>query len=234
MIAGHPDLQGKPTLLMVKLPGKHLETVSPEHCRQLGAMLGRLHTISTAYPVSIKNAFDSSWMDQALGAVRQHLSKAEIALLQTVIDRYQTLESSTLPQGLIHGDLFTDNILFKDNALVGVLDFFHIGHDLWLMDLAIAAQRLVHESAVPKPCQRTQQQCSRAIMLNARSSLKNNEHSMTFGKSRLPDSRLPRFETEAGGQFRKDPYDQLKRLAVFTTSSAAYYRPTMICCSCPG
>ena len=37
---------------------------------------------------------------------------------------------------------------------------------------------------------------------------------MTFGKSRLPDSRLPRFETEAGGQFRKDPYDQLKRLAV--------------------
>jgi len=210
---GHPDLQGKPTLLMVKLPGKHLETVSPEHCRQLGAMLGRLHTISTAYPVSIKNAFDSTWMDQALGAVRQHLSKAEIALLQTVIDRYQTLESSTLPQGLIHGDLFTDNILFKDNALVGVLDFFHIGHDLWLMDLAIALNDwCMNRQFQAMPAHAT-------AMLegyHAQRPLEPEEQRALNDVRQIAAARfaLTRFETEAGGQFRKDPYDQLKRLAV--------------------
>ena len=210
---GHPDLQGKPTLLMVKLPGDHLKTVSPEHCRQLGSMLGRLHTIATAYPVSIKNAFDSSWMDQALQDVNANLSEAEIALLHSTIDRYQTLESSNLPQGLIHGDLFKDNILFKDNALVGVLDFFHIGHDLWIMDLAIALNDWCMDQqfqAMPAHV--------RAMLegYHAQRPLEPEEQQLLQEVQQIAAARfaLTRFGTEAGGRFRKDPYQQLTRLKV--------------------
>ena len=210
---GHPDLQGKPTLFMVKLPGEHLDTVSPEHCRQLGAMLARLHTISTAYPEPIKNAFDSSWMDQALRDVSPYLSKAEITLLQATIDRYEALESSNLPQGLIHGDLFKDNILFKDDALVGVLDFFHIGQDLWLMDLAIALNDwCMDQQFQAMPAHAT-------AMLegyHAQRPLEPEEQRALNEIRQIAAARfsLTRFGTEAGGQFRKDPYEQLTRLKV--------------------
>lgn len=208
---GHPDLQGKPTLLMVKLPGDHLSTVSPEHCRQLGDVMGRLHTIATAYPALIKNAFDSTWMDQALADASRHLSEAEIALIHTVIDRYQDLESSHLPQGLIHGDLFKDNILFKDNVLVGVLDFFHIGQDLWLMDLAIA----LNDWCMDRQFQTLPAHA--AAMLegyHAQRALEPEELRALNDVRQIAAARfaLTRFGTEADGQFRKDPSKQLAQL----------------------
>ncbi|MEZ7965647.1 MAG: homoserine kinase type II [Candidatus Azotimanducaceae bacterium] len=215
----HPDLQGKPTLLMVKLPGAHLNTVSPEHCRQLGAMLGRFHTIATAYPFEIKNAFDSAWMEQALSTVKTDLSESETSRLYATIDRYQELESSNLPQGLIHGDLFKDNILFKDNALVGVLDFFHIGQDLWLMDLAIALNDwCMDEQAQSMPAHT-------AAMLEGyheHRPLESEERRALNAVRQIAAARfaLTRFGTHADGHFRKDPFEQLMRLEHLRQESA--------------
>ena len=207
----HPDLQGKPTLLMTKLPGEHLKTVNPGHCRQMGSMLGRFHTIATAFPYEIKNEFDSAWMDQTLSLVRTHLSDTETSLLYAAIDRYQDLEASNLPKGLIHGDLFMDNILFKDDALVGVLDFFHIGQDLWLMDLAIALNDWcmdAHFQSMP---------AHTAAMLEGyhqQRPLEPEERSALNPVRQIAAARfaLTRFATHTGGQFRKNPYEQIKRM----------------------
>jgi homoserine kinase type II len=49
-----------------------------------------------------------------------------------------------LPQGLIHGDLFKDNVLFNHGQLSGILDFYNARHDSWLVDLAITANAWSH------------------------------------------------------------------------------------------
>ncbi|MBT3645001.1 MAG: phosphotransferase, partial [Gammaproteobacteria bacterium] len=129
------------------------------------------------------------------------------------IDRYEALESSNLPQGLIHGDLFKDNILFKDDALVGVLDFFHIGQDLWLMDLAIALNDwCMDQQFQAMPAHAT-------AMLegyHAQRPLEPEEQRALNEIRQIAAARfsLTRFGAEAGGQFRKDPYEQLTRLKV--------------------
>jgi homoserine kinase type II len=66
-----------------------------------------------------------------------HFDPAIKNLLTRCAELYDLLESSALPRGIIHGDLFRDNILFTDAKITGVLDFFHASTDFLMMDIAI-------------------------------------------------------------------------------------------------
>lgn len=127
----------KPAFLFPCLPGNHLVSVEPVHCRQIGAFLASSHQALAELSQTRPNPYPVTWMQKTLADQSHRLSPAEQDQLTGLIRLYQELQDSALPRGLIHGDLFLDNALFKDDELSGVIDFYHACHDLLIQDLAV-------------------------------------------------------------------------------------------------
>src|SRR6185503_6253123 len=79
-----------------------------------------------------------AWRESFAASVAPRLSAEENALIAAE-DRYQAaIDDSALPQGIIHGDLFRDNVLWDEEGEGGVIDFYFACDDVLAYDLAIA------------------------------------------------------------------------------------------------
>lgn len=132
-------LAGKPAALLSCLPGVGIETPSPENCRVLGAALANLHLAAADLPGALPNPCGSAWRERVGGELAPQLSTDERGQLQNELEFQARQNYSQLPHGIIHGDLFRDNVLWDQGRLTGVLDFYFAGEDALLFDLAIVA-----------------------------------------------------------------------------------------------
>lgn len=134
----------KPLMLCNRLPGQHVFNPTRSQCTALGRVLGRLHMAGVDIAESLP-AYprDAAWLKQTEAAVRTHLSFSDRRLLSDSVARLDKLlaraDVRQLPVGLIHGDLFRDNVLFTGQGLSGLLDFHHASRGTVLFDLAVAA-----------------------------------------------------------------------------------------------
>jgi homoserine kinase type II len=91
------------------------------------------------YDAALDNAKGRPWREAFAELAAPKLSRAENALIDAE-NRYQGIhDDSVLPQGVIHGDLFRDNVLWDSRGSGGVIDFYFACDDALLYDLAIAA-----------------------------------------------------------------------------------------------
>ncbi len=133
-------LAGKPAALFNCLPGTCIETPMPAHCRALGEMLARLHLAGGDFPAPLPNPCGHDWREATGRALVPLVSAEERGLLLGELDFQAAQDYSSLPRGIIHADLFRDNVLWEgDGRLSGVLDFYFAGEDSLLFDLAVAA-----------------------------------------------------------------------------------------------
>ncbi len=129
---------GKPTWLFPRLPGKHPLTVTTAQCEAIGVALASIHLSATGGKYTRSNPYDSAWAKSTLGRVAGHLTAEDRNNLVSITDEYNSfVQSSDLPTGIIHGDLFRDNALFDGNTLTGVIDFYHACQDYYAQDVAI-------------------------------------------------------------------------------------------------
>ncbi|MBT3425463.1 MAG: homoserine kinase [Gammaproteobacteria bacterium] len=131
------NLKNKPALFLPKLPGAHLQKPNAEHCREVGRILGLMHSTLLSSSYQMDNPYNADWMYTAIEKTDNQFEPELKQLLLHCTEQYEILETSTLPRGIIHGDLFRDNILFSDKKITGVLDFFHACTDFLIMDVAI-------------------------------------------------------------------------------------------------
>ncbi len=131
------EVNGKPACIVTRIPGApHMEP-SAHDCREAGAILGRLHVAGVEYDGALENARGRAWRERFAAAVAPKLSPTENALIESE-NRYQAMHDDTsLPQGIIHGDLFRDNVLW-DGGTGGVIDFYFACDDVLAYDVAIA------------------------------------------------------------------------------------------------
>ena len=128
---------GKPTVVYSRLAGEHLEEATEKHCYEVGKILAEIHGALATKGLQRKNPFDIDWMSQTIRQVDHLLSDEESNMLVRFADEYAEACELTLPKGIIHGDLFRDNVLFDNDRLTGVIDFYHACNDYLIQDVAI-------------------------------------------------------------------------------------------------
>ncbi|MEQ1582696.1 MAG: homoserine kinase, partial [Candidatus Nitrotoga sp.] len=131
------ELNGKPACIVSRLSGKSL--IHPEviHCAAIGEMLGRLHNAARDFAETMPNSHDAIWRARAAQQVTPFLSPQDLALLESEVAFHGKHTLAALPQGVIHADLFRDNVLFDGARIGGLIDFYFACNDSLLYDVAI-------------------------------------------------------------------------------------------------
>ncbi len=107
------ELNGKPALLVTCLPGESVVHVSPMQCGQVGAALAQLHHAGQGFTQRMLNPRGPHWWKSYLQLLRRKVTPAELRLIESEIDFQAQHAHADLPRGVIHGDLFRDNVLFE-------------------------------------------------------------------------------------------------------------------------
>ena len=125
------------------VPGRALSRahVTPAHAVAVGAALGTLHRSSADFPDRRPGRYEPDEIDRRLARVvalgRPELAEA-VAILKPEIERLARDRAPDLPTGIIHGDLFIDNVLFRDDgALAALIDFEQASWGRLAYDLAV-------------------------------------------------------------------------------------------------
>ena len=121
----------KPALLVPLLPGRHLSQPGVRHCQQVGQVLAHLHATTLSPGPDAQDATGIERLAEALPLLPAGWQPAA----RDVLDQWRECQ---LPDTLIHGDLFRDNVLFEGERLSGLLDFYAAGRGPALYDLAVA------------------------------------------------------------------------------------------------
>ena len=130
-------LKDKPACIVSRLNGKSTTTPSRTHCAAMGEMLAQMHIAGMSFSQVMPNPRGAAWRSRTMPKVLPFLAAEQAALLSSEIALHAQQSKSTLPQGLIHADLFRDNVLMNDDSIGGLIDFYFACTDALLYDVAI-------------------------------------------------------------------------------------------------
>jgi len=130
-------LKDKPAAIVRRLDGKNELEPNREHCAAVGHALAQMHTVGDSFEGVLENPRGIAWAEKTAERIFSQLSSDDQMLLEREIHfRKQNLPDD-IPKGVIHADLFRDNVMFKDQALTGIIDFYYACNDSLLYDLAV-------------------------------------------------------------------------------------------------
>jgi homoserine kinase type II len=134
------ELARRPATIVTFLDGISLRRPNVRHCGEVGEALARMHLAGADYPLKRANALSlEGWRPLFQAAaeradeVAPHLREESAAELNFL----QTHWPKSLPAGVIHADLFSDNVFFLGEKLSGLIDFYFACNDAFAYDLAI-------------------------------------------------------------------------------------------------
>jgi homoserine kinase type II len=137
-------LNGKPAVLISCLNGRDITAPNVVHCAEVGRVLAQMHQAGQTFAAQSsgqahQNPRGADWRNQTAQKVMAHLSADDQKLLTETLAFQAELDTSALPKGIIHADLFRDNVLFDGDKVGGLIDFYYACHDVLAYDLAIVA-----------------------------------------------------------------------------------------------
>jgi homoserine kinase type II len=133
------QINGKPAALVSCLRGNSLEHPDLAQCAEMGTVLARMHLAGQSFPQFMENPRGPHWWNVTAQAVMPFLSEEHGAMLKQELAYQSGFRNLDLPRGVIHADMFRDNVLFDCGKLTGLIDFYYACNDAWAYDLAITA-----------------------------------------------------------------------------------------------
>jgi homoserine kinase type II len=134
------ELQGRPAAIVTFLDGVGVGRPTVHHCREVGQALAKLHLAGQDYHGHRVNALSVAGWRPLYEAAKDRADTVTPGLRAATETALSALESEwpqDLPKGVIHADLFTDNVFFLKDHLSGVIDFYFACTDFLAYDLAI-------------------------------------------------------------------------------------------------
>jgi homoserine kinase type II len=133
-------LCGRPAAVVTFLDGMWHRRIKPDHCFQLGTAVAKMHLAGQDFSLRRANSLSvGNWR----GLFNESLERADEVKegLAKEIDTELTLLENEwpdgLPSGIIHGDLFPDNVFFQGDKLSGLIDFYFACNDCFAYEIAI-------------------------------------------------------------------------------------------------
>jgi homoserine kinase type II len=131
------ELNGKPACIVSRLAGKSVTQPGTGHCAAVGAMLGQMHSAGQSFGEQMLNPRGSAWRAEAALKVKRFLPAQDVALLESEVELHARHPLSGIPRGVIHADLFRDNVLMDGEHVGGLIDFYFACTGNLLYDVAI-------------------------------------------------------------------------------------------------
>jgi homoserine kinase type II len=134
------SLMGRPAAMVTFLDGLSPRRITVRHCLQVGEALARLHQAGADFPMIRANALSVAGWGGYLAATRDQADTIKPGLAEALEAEYRALAArwpSGLPTGVIHADLFPDNVFFLGDRLSGLIDFYFACTDALSYDLAV-------------------------------------------------------------------------------------------------
>ncbi|WP_431095621.1 homoserine kinase [Polaromonas aquatica] len=135
------QLKGKPASVVSKLRGHSELAPTADHCASVGQALARMHLAGLDYPRRQPNLRGLDWWNETVPVVLPHITPEQGSLILSELAYQNHITASSacrsLPRGVVHADLFRDNVMFEDGQLTGFFDFYFAGCDTFLFDIGV-------------------------------------------------------------------------------------------------
>ena len=134
------ELAGRPAALITFLEGLWVRRPGIEHCAALGQALGRFHLAGQDFPMRRANSLSLPGWQALFASIGSGADKVTPGLAAEIEKELRHLEGhwpADLPQGVIHADLFPDNVFFLGDKVSGLIDFYFACNDMLAYDIVV-------------------------------------------------------------------------------------------------
>lgn len=133
-------LNGRPAAILTFLDGLSLHRPHTAHCTAAGEALAKLHVAGADFPLVRENTLGPTGWHKLAEATRFEADSVQAGLGELIASTLRQFEKewpAALPSGVIHADLFPDNVLFMHDEVSGLIDFYFACNDAYAYDLAV-------------------------------------------------------------------------------------------------
>jgi homoserine kinase type II len=134
------ELCGRPAALTSFLSGLWPKRVVPDHCKGVGGIAAKMHLAAEGFEPTRKNGLNRAGWQELFTQTKERANEIQTGLATKIETELAFLEENwpnALPSGIIHADLFPDNVFFHQSDLSGVIDFYFACNGSFAYEIAI-------------------------------------------------------------------------------------------------
>jgi len=142
------EISRKKAAVVSFLDGSAKKNLTPNDCYKVGIQTAKLHLITQNLAGKRENKLSVNSWRKIYKKVQKDCSRIHPNLTKTIEKNLDEIENSwpkNIPSGIIHADLFPDNIFFKDDKLTGIIDFYFSCYDYYVFEIAICLNAFCFE-----------------------------------------------------------------------------------------
>tara|TARA_X000001036_G_scaffold435187_1_gene475938 strand:- start:668 stop:1636 length:969 start_codon:yes stop_codon:yes gene_type:complete len=139
------EYKKKKLMIVSFIEGKAKDVLNPENCKSVGIETAKLHKITKNFKIKRHNDLSINSWRKIFNSVKDECNKIHKDLPKLIESNLKDVENhwpDDLPSGIIHADLFNDNIFFKENKFSGIIDFYFSCNDFYAFEIAICFNAL--------------------------------------------------------------------------------------------
>jgi len=139
------NIKNKPASIVSFLEGKDKIKLKSKDCYEIGKSIAKFHRASKKLKLYRKNSMSISEWSKLLNKIGNKCKSIDPNLNKLMKNSFLEVKDKwpkNLPNGIIHGDLFIDNIFFKNSKFYGYIDFYFACNDFLIYEIAICINAL--------------------------------------------------------------------------------------------